>query len=136
MPGASTVTRDRLLNWFKGTAYPAVPTTTYLGLYTSATGPGAEGTEVTGGAYARAAITSATGWSAISTVGGIRQISNAGIVSHTAASAGWGTPTHFALSDALTAGNRLAYGTLAQAQVVNTGDTVSHAIGALKLTMA
>jgi hypothetical protein len=47
----------------------------------------------------------------------------------------WGTVTHFALMDASTAGNMLAWADLTTPQAVGTGNTVSFAIGDLDITM-
>jgi hypothetical protein len=136
MAAASTVERDRILAMFRGTQHPALPANTYLALFTSATGPGAEGTEVTGGSYARKAIATTTaGWSA-PTGTTTRSISNAAVLTFATATAAWGTVSHWALMDALTGGNRLAYGAFAEARVVNSGNIFTVAIGALVLEVA
>lgn len=74
----SDAQRDKEINMVKGTQPAAPPATLYLLLW--ATNPtdnnGTSGVEISGSSYARQAITSATAWSAISTVGGLRQISN------------------------------------------------------------
>ncbi len=135
MPGASTVLKDRVLNWLRGTAFATAPVTGYVGLYTTATGPGAEGTEVTGGAYARVAVTSVTGWAAPATDVAKRYIVNTGTVTFPTATAAWGTATHWAYHDAATAGNRLLYGTLPTAKVIGINDVASFAAGNLRAEM-
>src|SRR5260221_10682136 len=79
MAGKSTYLEDKLLNWMKGTAFGAAPATVYVALFTTAPADdGTGGVEESGGSYARAAITTSTGFSAIS--GGIapHQISDNG----------------------------------------------------------
>ena len=135
MPGASTVLRDRYLNYTRGTVPSAPPATRYVGLFTSATGPGTEGTEVTGGAYARVAVTVATGWSAPATDAqtGARYITNTGTITFPTATAAWGTATHWADHDAATGGTRYLFGALPYSRVINTNDVASWPAGALRV---
>jgi len=86
--------------------------------------------EPVGGAYARVATT-ATDW-ATAAAG---SISNATILTFAAATASWGTITHFAIFDALTAGNLLGSGILTVSKTVGNGDTVSFAVGQLTITL-
>ena len=67
MAAASDYLEDILFNWyFRGVAHTP-PATFYVGLFTAAPTDAGGGTEVTGGGYARAAITRATGsWTAAS----------------------------------------------------------------------
>src|SRR5256885_9081106 len=68
--GMSSYLEAQLLNWIKGTNFVAAPATLYVALYTAnPTDANASGTEVSGNAYARVAVTSATGWSAITDSG-------------------------------------------------------------------
>mgnify|MGYP001317718868 CR=1 FL=1 len=127
---------DHLL---RATAYSA-PATTYVGLLTAAPSDSGGGTEVSGGSYARASVASGTGaWTA--TQGGTSGASsgtggttgNAATISFATPSAGWGTVTHFGVYDALTGGNLLFHGALTASKVINSGDSVSFAAGALTL---
>lgn len=87
---------------------------TYLALFTSdPTETGAAGTEVTGGAYARQAVT----WGAAS--GGTKQPTADVIFPE--ATAGWGTVTHAALMTASSGGTARWYGPLAVSRNVVTG---------------
>lgn len=133
----SSYLEDQLLNWFKGTNFVASPATLYCALYTAnPTDANASGTEVSGNAYARTAITSATGWSAIAAAGAGTgdSITNSGIVTFpTPTGAGWGTVTGFALYDAVTVGNEVVWAALTASKVINAGDTVTFAIGALAI---
>ena len=131
----SSYLEDQLLNWLKGAAFAASPATLYVALYTAnPTDANASGTEVTGNAYARVAITSATGWSAIVAAGAGTgdSITNGGIVTFpTPTPAGWGTVTGFALYDASTLGNEIVWAALTASKVINAGDAVTFPIAAL-----
>jgi hypothetical protein len=133
----SSYLEDQLLNWIKGSSFAAAPVTLYAALYTvNPNDAQASGTEVSGNAYARVAITSATGWSAIVGAGAGTgdSITNSGIVTFpTPTGAGWGTVTGFALYDAATVGNEIVWAALAASKVINAGDTVTFAIGALSI---
>ena len=51
-----------------------------------------------------------------------------------AAGGAWGTITHWALFDAVTAGNMLWHGDLTTARTIGDGDQLTFAIGALSIT--
>lgn len=110
---------------FVNAAYTA-PATVYLALYTVAPTDAGGGTEVTGGGYARQAVT----FGAAS--GGA--ISNTGAVSFTASGANYGTVVAVGIFDASTAGNLMAWDAITSA-VVNDGDTINFAIGAIDITL-
>ena len=129
---------NALLNWLKGTTFPAAPATVYVALFTTApsndTGSGA--VEVSGGSYARAAITTSSGWSAISGGGSSatpEQISNGSTVTFATPTANWGTVVAIGLYDASTAGNLLYWNTITN-QTINSGVQASFAVGALVIT--
>ena len=86
----------------------------YVGLFTSDPTDVGTGTEVSGGSYARQAVTFT------SPTGGAT--SNTADIYFPAASAAWGTVTHFALFDAVTGGNILFHGTLDIPKIINTAD--------------
>lgn len=125
---------------FRATAYTE-PTTHYVSLLTGACTDSAAGTEVTGGSYARVAVTkgdaawkgthgSATGVS--SGTGGT--ISNAAAITFPAPTANWGVVVNFAVDDAATAGNRLVCQALTTSKTINNGDAApSFAIDALTI---
>ena len=68
MAGKSAYLEDKMLNWMKGTAFGTAPTTVYVALFTTnpTADDGTGAVEVSGGAYVRQAITTSSGWSAIS----------------------------------------------------------------------
>ena len=59
---------------------------------------------------------------------------NTAIITYAAATAAWGTITHFGTWDALSAGNFRGSGALATAKAVNNGDTARFTAGALTIT--
>lgn len=124
-----------ILNWFRGTTFPAATGSVYASLHTSATADDGTGTEVSGNAYARQGITKATGsWSAPAAAGVISN--SAAVVFPAATPATWGTVTHGALWDASTVGNMLMHGALGASKVIGVGDVFQYAIGALTITVA
>jgi hypothetical protein len=110
------------------------PATVYVGLWTAAlddTSDGDTAGEVSGGSYARVAVTNnATNFPAAS--GGAK--SNGTAISFPQATADWGTVTYFAILDAATSGNILYWGALTASKTIQNGDTASFAIGDLDIT--
>lgn len=107
------------------------PATVYMALFTVARGESTTGTEVTGGSYARVAITNnATNWPAAS--GGSK--SNGTTISFPQATASWGTVVGWGLFDASTTGNCLYYGDLTTSKTIGSGDTASFAASAVVIT--
>lgn len=125
---------------FRTTPYTE-PTTHYVSLLTAACSDSAAGTEVSGGSYARVAVTkadaswkgthaSATGVS--SGTGGT--ISNAAAITFPAPTANWGVVTHFRIDDSPTGGNTLICQALTTSKTINNGDAApSFAIDALTI---
>jgi hypothetical protein len=101
--------------------------TVYVALYTAAPSDAGGGTEVSGNAYARVAIT----FSAAS--GG--STSNSGTLTFaTPTPSGWGTVTHFGIFDASSGGNLLYWNALTASKTINAGDTVTFAAGTLTVS--
>lgn len=123
---ASDYLENKLLDHALGTAAYTKPTAVYLALFTADPGEAGGGTEVSGNGYARQACAfdaAATGATA-----------NTAAKTFTAAGGAWGTITHWALFDALTAGNMLWHGDLTTARTIGDGDQLTFAIGALAIT--
>lgn len=98
--------------------------TVYLALYTTNPTVADTGTEVTGGSYARQAVT----FGAQS--GGA--VSNSGEVSFTGLPAA--TITHFGIRDASTSGNLLYFGALSSAIITSSGSEAVFAVGDIDVT--
>lgn len=127
MPGLSDYMENAVLNsMLRGVAFPSVTGSVYVALWIGdplddASG-GAE-VSTSGTAYARVAISRATGsWAAPSNSSGSQQTTNSAAVSFATATANWGTVTHMALFDAATAGNMLASAPLGTSRNILSGD--------------
>lgn len=127
---------------FRATAFTA-PATLHVGLLTAAPSDAGGGTEVSGGSYARVAVTSGVStWKSTnnttsgvsSGTGGVTR--NAAAITFPTPSATWGTVTHFAIYDAATGGNLLFYGSLTISKTINQSDTVSFPADSLTITFA
>jgi hypothetical protein len=135
MAAMSDYLEQAILNHLRGTAFPAVPTNFFVGLYSTATDDAGGGTELTGNGYARVQVSPATGsWSAPG-VGG--NVTNAVEIAFPAATGSpWSTATHFAIHDLSTGGNRYYHGALTASKTAAVGDVIRFAIGALSITLA
>lgn len=106
------------------------PATWHVGLFTAAPSDTGGGTEVSGGSYARVAVTaslanfagtqSAGSTTASSGTGGTSSNNNA--ITFPAPTANWGVVTHFGLFDASSAGNLWIYAALTASKTINNGD--------------
>ena len=116
--GKSNYLNNKFLNMiFNGAAFTP-PTTLYCGLFTAAPTDAGGGTEVSGGAYARVAVTpNSTNFPVTST----QSISNAIPITFPTATANWGTVVAAAFFDAATGGNMLYWGPLSVNQTINSG---------------
>lgn len=117
------------------------PTTLYVGLLTTTPTDSSAGTEVSGGSYARVAVTSATtawnntqGNTTGASTGIDGTVENAGTITFPAPTANWGTVTGFGVYDASSGGNLLVYAALTSSKTVNNGDAApSFSAGALTI---
>lgn len=120
---------------FRGQAFTP-PSTIYLALFTAETGLESDNptAEVSGGAYARQAITLTAASGGAST--------NSGAITFPTATADWGTVTHGAIVDHVSNTNWgtdvhvLSWSPLDVSKTVNNGDTFEVADGELDLTLA
>ncbi len=135
MSAMSNYLEDALVAHLNGTQLP-LPANYYVALFTTATDDASGGTEVSGGSYARVAVSTAPGsWAATS--GGNGVTSNASAITFPTSSASWGTVTHFAIYDASSAGNRIFHGALTSSFNVSAANiTLSFAANALQITFA
>ena len=110
---------------FGGTSYTA-PTNMYLGLYTAAPSDAGGGTEVSGGSYARVAVTFTTSGDTTS---------NTSALEFATATADWGTITHVGVFDASSGGNLMAYAALSASKAIETSDVFRVPAGDLDITL-
>ena len=115
-----------VLDWLLTNGTATRPTAWYVGLFTSDPTDADTGTEVSGGSYARTAVTfSVTGNAA----------TNTAAVEFPAATASWGTVSHIAIYDASTGGNMLFHTALDTAKAITDGDVFRIPTGDLDFTL-
>ncbi len=130
MAAKTNYLENKLIDWFLRGQTFTPPVTTYIGLFTVAPSDTGGGTEVTGGSYARVAVTSAlANWAGTQSAGSIAvssgaggTTSNNGAITFPAPTASWGQATHFGIFDAATAGNLLIWAALTTPKTINSGD--------------
>lgn len=122
----STATATILADYLFDTLEPAA----YVALWNGSPGvDGAGGAELSGNGYARAAV---GGWDAAS--GGSR--ANSVVVSFPLATGPWGDATHFAIFDAASGGNLIAFGSIAVPFSPANGQTWTLPVGELVLAVS
>ena len=129
MSAISNYLENALLNaTLRNTTYTS-PATVYAGLFTTDPTDAGSGSEVSGGSYARKAITFAAPSNGVTT-------NSAAAVEFDQATGSWGTITHFAIFDALTTGNMLYYGALTTSKTIASGDVFKFATSSVSVTLA
>ena len=127
MAELSNYLENKLLDHvLRGTSYTS-PTTVYVGLYTSDPQDDNSGTEVSGGSYARQAISVTTA------SGGI--VTSSADVTFPQATADWGTVSHIGLLDAASSGNLLMHTGLTTSKTISTGDVLKISSGSLTASL-
>jgi hypothetical protein len=111
----------------RNTTYTS-PATVYVSLYTTDPTDADTGTEVSGGSYARQAVTFGAPSNGVTT--------NSADVTFPTATASWGTVTHIGIHDALTSGNLLFHTILDTAKTIDSGDIFKITTGNLSVTLA
>jgi hypothetical protein len=128
MAEMSNYLENALINvTLRATSYTA-PTTVYVALYTNDPTDADTGTEVTGGSYARTAVTFAAPSGGVTT--------NSADVTFPTCTLAWGTVTHIGIRDALTAGNLLYHTPLDASKTIDLGDIFKITTGNLSVTLA
>ena len=112
-----------------GTTYTA-PATVYVSLWTSDPTDAGSGTEVSGGSYARTAVSFAT---ASGTSGNVL---NDADVTFPTATASWGTVGWIGINDALSGGNLLYHTALDTSKTIDSGDIFKISTGNLSVTLS
>lgn len=128
MAEMSTYLEDALINaTLRNTSYTS-PATVYVGLYTSDPTDANSGTEVSGGSYARTAVTFGAPSNGVST--------NSAAVEFPQATGSWGTVAYIGILDASSGGNLLYHSPLDVSKTIASGDIFKIAIGSLSVTLA
>ena len=124
----STYLQNAVVNaTLRNTSYTS-PTTVYVGLYTAAPTAGGGGTEVSGGSYARTAVTMGSPSSGVST--------NSANCTFPTATASWGTVTYMGIFDASTSGNMLYFAPLTNSKTIDIGDVFQISSSNLTVSLA
>jgi hypothetical protein len=130
MAEMSNYLENALLNaTLNATTYTA-PATVYVSLWTTDPTDAGSGTEVSGGSYARTAVSFAT---ASGTSGNVL---NDADVTFPTATASWGTVGWIGINDAATSGNLLYHTALDTSKTIDSGDIFKISTGNLSVTLA
>lgn len=110
------------------------PSAVYLALFTADVGEAGPGTEVSGGSYARQAITfgapAADAGPATTT-----SCANTAAINFPTATANWGTIGYWAIFDASSGGNMLYHGALSASVTCNSGSSITVDIGQIIVSL-
>jgi hypothetical protein len=128
MSAMSDYLENEILDHILATGAYTMPSAIYIGLSTGSFGDDASGTELNGNGYTRKVI------AFDAAVAGTAD--NSGAVEFSAATASWGTVSHFGLFDASSGGNLLIHGAFTAAKLIDTGDILKIAAGDLDITAA
>lgn len=128
MAEMSNFLENALINaTLRNTTYTSVATV-YVSLWTSDPTDAGSGTEVSGGSYARTAVTFGAPSGGVTT--------NNADVTFPTATASWGTVGWIGINDAATSGNLLYHTALDTAKAIDSGDIFKIASGNLSVTLA
>ena len=128
MSEMSNYLENALINvTLRNTAY-TTPTTVYLALYTSDPTDADTGTEVSGGSYARQAITMGAPSNGVST--------NSAAIEFPQCTVAWGTVAFIGIRDALTTGNLLYHSPLTTSKAIDVGDIFKISAGSLSVQLS
>jgi hypothetical protein len=111
----------------RNTTYTSVATV-YVSLWTTDPTDAGSGTEVSGGSYARTAVTFGAPSNGVTT--------NSADVTFPTATGSWGTVGWIGINDALTTGNLLYHTPLDTSKTVTSGDIFKISTGNLSVTLA
>lgn len=111
----------------RATTYTS-PAAVYVALFTSDPTDAGSGTELSGNAYARKAVTFGAPSNGVT--------SNSSDVNFDQATGNWGTVSHIGIFDASTSGNMLYHTPLTSSKTIETGDLFKIASSSLVVTLA
>ena len=128
MAEMSNYLENALINaTLRNTSYTS-PATVYVALYTTDPTDADTGTEVSGGSYARTAVTFGAPSNGVST--------NSAAVEFPTCTSSWGTITHIGIRDASTSGNLLYHTALTTSKAIDVDDIFRITTGNLSVTLA
>jgi hypothetical protein len=134
MPALSTTASNNLLDKEFGATNYTPPATLYIALYSSApANDGSGGTELSGDAYARVAVTNnTTNWPNASA----KVKSNGTAITFPQATADWVEAEAVVIFDASSGGNVRAFGYLDEPAAITNGQTAEFEAGDLEIVFA
>lgn len=126
MSAMSNYLENEILDHILGTGAYTAPTTVYVGLSTASFADDNSGTELSGSGYTRksAAFDAAVSGTA----------DNTAAIEFPAATASWGTVSHFGIFDAASSGNLLIHGAFTTAKAIGSGDILKISAGDLDIS--
>jgi len=128
MAEMSNFLENALINaTLRNTTYTSVATV-YVSLWTSDPTDAGSGTEVSGGSYARTAVTFGAPANGVTT--------NNADVTFPTATGSWGTVGYIGINDASTSGNLLYHTALDTSKAIDSGDIFKISSGNLSVTLA
>jgi hypothetical protein len=128
MAEISNFLENALINaTLRNTTYTSVATV-YVSLWTSDPTDAGSGTEVSGGSYARTAVTFAAPSNGVTT--------NSADVTFPTCTSSWGVVGWIGINDASTAGNLLYHTPLDTSKTIDSGDIFKISTGNLSVTLA
>ena len=128
MAAMSNYLENKVLDYVLRDQADWAPAAVYLSLHTADPTDAGSGAEVSGGSYARQAIT----FNAAHATAGTIDNSSAEEFTNMPAC----TVTHIGVWDAASSGNLLFFGAVSASKTVTSGDTISMAAGSLDITLA
>ena len=128
MSAMSDYLENEILDHILGTGAYTMPSAVYVGLATATFADDNSGTELTGNGYTRVAATFNAAASGTA--------DNDAAIEFSAATASWGTVSHFGLFDASSGGNLLIHGAFTTAKLIDSGDILKISAGDLDITAA
>jgi hypothetical protein len=145
MAGLTDTEENGIIDWYLRGQAKTPPATVYVALFTVAPNDaGSGGTEVSGGSYARVAVTSSmANWAGtqgagttVASTGSGGTTSNNNAITFPAPTANWGTVVAAALMSASSGGTMLASGAVSPNQAINNGQAApSYPAGTLVFTL-
>jgi len=128
MAEMSNYLENALINaTLRNTTYTS-PATVYVALFTSDPTDAGSGTEVSGGSYARTAVTFDAPSNGVTT--------NSAAVEFPQCTSSWGTVGWIGIMDASTSGNLLYHTALDASKTIDTGDIFKISTGNLSVTLS
>lgn len=134
---------NSIIDWLMRGQTLTPPATGYVALFTTCPTDSTSGTEVSGGSYARVAVTaSLANWAGTQSAGSTTASSGTGgttsnnsAITFPTATADWGYVTCFGYMTASTSGTLIFYAALTDSRNITNGSTASFAAGTLTFTI-